>query len=382
MFKVLVACFDNWDTFSEGPFILKQGGCIVDVYCSNQSWLISNSYFDNWIESDSDKLTYANTLLKLVENSFYDWIVLADDLVIHLMNNSINNEELFMKIMPLSKIQYRHLLSSKIGLSEFCKANDIITPEFIHLNSFENIDNICSSLKYPLISKLDFSWGGTNISVSENSLDLKKNIDIMNPDQPLLIQEFIKGEEIHIEALFYQGKLLVYQSSKILQHTKSVFSYSTRKLFYYNQDLDPLLITLGDKLGLNGFANIFYIKSQANHQYYLIEVDLRPSSWMVNRRFISKNDFSMGVKKIISGEYIYDYLPPSDTKKSVEMALFYKDIRRAIWSKDIRGIARWIFNIKGYWKFLPFYDPKLSRRIFSEIWKEVFVFKWNKFMGK
>lgn len=382
MFKVLVACFDNWDTFSEGPYILKKGGCVVDVYCSEKSWLVSNSYFDKWIKSNPDKDKYKTELIELAKSDVYNWIVLADDLVIHLMNNSIDNAELFRKIMPLSKIEYQHLLSSKIGLSDFCIANDINTPSYINLEKPNQLAEKCSHLQYPLISKLDFSWGGTNITVSNTLEELKSNIDILKPDQPVLIQEFIRGEEIHIEALFHEGKLLVYQSSNILQHTKSTFSYSTRKIFFKNVDLDPLLIKLGDKLGLNGFANIFYIRSEKNKKYYLIEMDPRPSSWMANRRFISKNDFSNGIKRILSGDYINGYKEDSDPKEPKEMGLFYKDIRRALWGKDLLGIARWLFNLKGYWRFLPFYDRKLTKRIFNEVWNEVFLFKWNKILGK
>ena len=68
--------------------------------------------------------------------------------------------------------------------------------------------------------------------------------------------------------------------------------------------------------------------------------------------------------------------------KPIELALFYKDIRRAIWAKDLRGIARWLFGLDGYWRFLPFYDFRLSKKIFKEIWKEVGVFKVKKIKQK
>ena len=72
------------------------------------------------------------------------------------------------------------------------------------------------------------------------------------------------------------------------------------------------------------------------------------------------------------------YIDAPQKKEFIEVALFYKDLRRALWKKDLKGIGRWIFNVKGYWRFLPFYDLKLSKRIFSEIWKEIFAPKWKK----
>ena len=102
MFKVLIACYGNWDTTAEIPFLFKKAGCSVDIYCSNKSWLLSNSYYVNWIESDSDENNYADTLISFANKNWYDWIVLADDLVINLLNNKIVDEAIFLKLLPLT----------------------------------------------------------------------------------------------------------------------------------------------------------------------------------------------------------------------------------------------------------------------------------------
>ena len=34
MFSVLLACYANWDSCAEVPYLLKMAGCNVDVYCS------------------------------------------------------------------------------------------------------------------------------------------------------------------------------------------------------------------------------------------------------------------------------------------------------------------------------------------------------------
>ena len=69
-------------------------------------------------------------------------------------------------------------------------------------------------------------------------------------------------------------------------------------------------------------------------------------------------------------------------KNNIEVALFYKDIRRAIWAKDLKGIARWLFGLKGYWRYLPFYDFKLTKKVIQEIWIEIGVFKLKKMKQK
>jgi hypothetical protein len=53
-----------------------------------------------------------------------------------------------------------------------------------------------------------------------------------------------------------------------------------------------------------------------------------------------------------------------------------------IWKKDISGILEWVFNKNGYWRYLTFYDFKLTKRIFTTLWKEVVGYKWKKIWGK
>jgi hypothetical protein len=97
MFRVLVACYGKWDTCSELPYILKKGGCTVDIFCAPDSWLLANSYYDNWIDAGIGDLIYKERLVDLVANVKYDWVLLGDDLLINFMNKQIVEKELFLK---------------------------------------------------------------------------------------------------------------------------------------------------------------------------------------------------------------------------------------------------------------------------------------------
>jgi len=218
--------------------------------------------------------------------------------------------------------------------------------------------------------------------ISNTFEEFELKIDKLPRGQNLLVQEFVTGEEIPVEALFYKGELLVYFSSNVLSYSTSTFSYTTRKNYYNNVELRPILERLGKELGLSGFANMLYFYNKEANKYYLIEVDPRPNSWMAYGRFIAHNDFTDGVKRIVNGDYINGYQGMQIKKPTVEIALFYKDFRRTIWKKDRKGTLRWIFNLNGYWRFIPFYDLKLSKKIFSNLWKEIIVYKWNKIFSK
>jgi len=127
---------------------------------------------------------------------------------------------------------------------------------------------------------------------------------------------------------------------------------------------------MGEFIGLNGFASITYIKYLDT--YYLIEVDPRINSWMSLSRFIMPANFIYGVKKIINGDF---KKPPQsfDIKyKNIEVAYFLRDIHRIISKNQWFDLHRWLFNVQGYWKYIPFYDSKLFIRTMKRITKILF----------
>lgn len=218
--------------------------------------------------------------------------------------------------------------------------------------------------------------------ISQNIEEFESRLHQIPEHQNVLIQEYITGEEVRTDSLFFQGELVSYFSARVLEHTKNIFSYTTRRAYLNDTSLEKELINLGRKLGLNGFANITYLVDHKTGKNHLIEVDPRPNSWMPLSRYIGENSFTNGVKRIINGEYKNGFPGMQMKSDKVELSLFYKDIRRVLWNKDMKGLARWVFNLNGYWRFIPSYDMKLTRRIIKEVWNEVFMFKWKRLTGQ
>jgi hypothetical protein len=371
MFKVLLVCYNNWDTTAEIPYILKKGGCTVDVYSSPSSWAITNSYYDNWIErGEPDLKDYISKLISHVKTTTYDWVILCDDAIIKYLNDNIVDEELFAKLMPINLIENRYMLSSKTGFSDFCETYDILTPAYFKYNSPDDLEKIKEKLNFPVIIKMDFSSAGAGMFMCNNYDDFYIKSKELPLNENVLIQEYIAGEEIHVEGLFYNGILVNYQTAYTIERVSHAFSYKTRKKYFQSKEIGTLLAYLGKSLGLNSVANICYIYNVEQNKYYLFEVDPRPNSCMAYARFMSENDFANGVKRIINGEYVNGIIDTPWKKPHFELALFYKDIRRIYWKKDFKGLLRWVFNMHGYWRFLPFYDAKLSKRVFKLLFYE------------
>ncbi|MEY2836095.1 MAG: hypothetical protein RLZZ557_1757 [Bacteroidota bacterium] len=380
-FKVLIACLKNWDACAETPFLLKSAGCTVDVFCSKKSWLIANQYYNHWQESPEDLDAYRFELIQLVQNNHYDWVILADDALIGYMNEVVE-QDMFAKIMPIQDIRERNMLSSKKGFSEFCKNNGIDTPGFVIYNGREDLKTIQETLKFPVINKLDFSWGGTDMFISHTFEEFEANLHKIPQNEHVLIQEYIDGEEIHVEALFYQGELMAYFTANILQFSTTKFSYTTKKRYFNDKALEPILRKAGAALKMNSFGNICFLFDKERKKYFLIEVDPRPNSWMPYSRFVGKNHFIHAVENIVQGRIQNSFQGMGMQRENVDVGLFYKDIRRTLWQKDIKSLIQWLFNINGYGKYIPLYDKVLMKRILKEVWDEVFMFYIRRITGR
>lgn len=378
MKSVLLVSKFNWDSPVEIPYIFNKAGFKVYIYCPANSWLTFGSFYHSYIEAPEDEEAFIANLINTLKHHKFDWIQLTEDPLIDFIKQSIKDDIILNQLLPVKCLDAIEILSSKIGFSHYFQRNGVPTPLFkCFINGVDSEEHL-KSIKFPVLNKYDLSWGGTDISISYSFAELQNKLQKIPSHANLLIQEYIDGLEIRVDALFYEGKLLNYFCARVLENTKDRFSYTTRREYFEYKPIAELLVRIGEKVGAHGFANICFIKEKTTSMHYLIEMDMRPNSWMAYSEHLSKNHFIYSLKNIQQQGSISFTTSELRKQKPIELALFYKDIRRAIWAKDLKGISRWIFGINGYWRFLPFYDLRLSKKVFIEIWREIGVFKLKK----
>ena len=367
MYKVLLVSIENWDSLAEMPALIKKGGATrVDILCAENAWLRSNMYHDEWYEIEKEKDTLKKQLIKFAEDDSYNRIYLLDDVVIRMMNDEITEEKHFKRLLPITKMENREMLSSKAGFSKTCEKHGINSPKFIIYKEGITADSIDKQVIYPVLLKQDFSWSGAGIQFCANKNELEIGLNNITIKKDLVIQEYITGEDIGVEALFCNGQLVTCNCSKVLEYFETKYSFTTRRIYYPNPKVEQLLTFLGAAFGLNGFASIAYIYKPDKDEYFLIEVDTRANNWMPYGKFTG-HDFSDGIRRIIeAGENPVKPAVNTGDNKHVEVALFYRDLRRCWKKKDFIGLMRWVFNYKGYWKFVPTYDKLLFKRMLTE----------------
>ena len=352
--RVLLSDFRQPDISAEIPFLFKRAGCTVELYCAQSSWLRKNSYFDTWHEADtSSKEAYAKGLAELVGNTPYDWVVLTEDEAIEAANTYIKNEAIVAQVLPIKSLEHRELLASKANLSLLAKKCGLATPLFSiydeHKESFE--------IPFPLLVKIDRSSGGEGVFFCADEPELRQRLADLSSisKKNLVLQKYIAGQNLSVEALFKDGVLLMQACSKLEEALDTEFSVSLKRLYYRDDALAAQVREVGAVLGLNGFGTLTFMEDANTGKRYLIEADTRPNIWFAVLRRIGI-DFSVGIR---------DYLGMSPGTEESQPQLpssvwqFHRDINRSIERGDFKNILKWVCNRDGRWAFVCWYDQRL-----------------------
>ncbi len=168
-------------------------------------------------------------------------------------------------------------LRSKDKLFKFCSEHEIKVPENILASSVQDVYSIPTNFKYPVVVKGIFydAYIANNFDEAISAfhkINLKWGL-------PIIIQEFIQGDEFNVAALG-DGE------------GNTVGAVGMRKLFITDKGKgwagisvdDPSLINLSEKiiekLKWKSGAEIEFIKEKESNEYYLVEINPRFPAWV------------------------------------------------------------------------------------------------------
>lgn len=357
--SVLIIDYMGFDSCAEVPYLFSQAGYDVVILCDNKSWLASGSFFETKIvlESKIPDL-FVRQVVHLVQKSDYDHICMVDDVAIRIMNEYVTDDNLARKILPITKLEHRKFLGSKIAFSKFCKEHHFLTPDF---EVYENIRTI----DFPVLLKVDHSQGGKGVFYCDDEITFNKFA------QPgMVIQKYIKGELIGIEAYFHQGRLIASACSQVQKNVGGEFSISSERLYNRNVELEETIRKFGETLGAHGFASISFVQEYGTGKYFIFEFDSRTNAWLRLAQYVGV-DFSQAIQV-------------QETKQVAQgkvLRQFPRDFIRVVAKRDVRGIIGWFFNLDRQWRMVPWYDIKLVYSIITRAITSGIIKTWKHYFG-
>lgn len=357
-YRILLASYTDARTSAEMPYLCKKAGCsTVDVYAPKSSWVRTSRYADTWHEAHTDDpVHYTESLVRLIKSNIYDWVIFIDDQALYAVHDHLSAEDA-CNLLPLSSMKYKGIVASKAALSLACEAEGIRTPSFaIYDGTY-----IPTAVSFPLLLKIDRSGGGLGITYCASERNLSDALAALPPhkQRDVVLQEYISGENISVEALFRDGSCIACARSCVTHTTKDEFSISAVREYVRDEVLEVAVKDIGHAFHLNGFCSMTFIRSR-DGLYYLIEADMRTHAWFSLSRFCGV-DFSEGIRRYL--DRTQGAL--SQSNGTITLRHFTRDIERSIRSGDVQNLIAWICNYDGRWRYIPFHDPIL---LFLAVW--------------
>lgn len=380
---VLLAGYAAYESVAEVPSLFADAGCRVEVFSADDSWLLKNAAWSTHHRHvRSDPARYARELEALVRRNRYDWVVLADDQAIRIVDDELGDRAVALGISPLSKRAGRPALGSKAGFSEACARYGIPTPAyFVHRGEGRDIGDAVRATGFPLLLKVDRSEGGTGITFCADRESAERAFANLGTDERrnLVFQSYVRGKTVGIEALYRHGRLLGYAYAEVTRTLNGEFGISSERRYAAHPDIEPHLSRLGDSFGIDGFASITCILDPAGTHHF-VEADLRPHGWFVLARFAGV-DFSMLVRAYVAGRRGRVLASRPGTEPSL-IAYFYRDFVQKVRAGDIRGVLAWLCNKDGRWRFVPWRDGRTMRAYAAKAMVLAGRFAWKRTIGR
>lgn len=348
--RILLADYEGWESLMEIPRLFTSAGAEVDLYCRERSWLPIGRRHRLHIQASEDKEEYLARLLSLAGS--YDWVVLGDDMTARLVAD-VSDEGLFKKLAPLVKPENREILGSKAGLSLACKRYGISTPAFEIYDGSMPILELAERVSFPVLLKIDESAGGTGLRLCKNAAELERVFAVFSEREKkdLLIQRYVQGDNIAVEALFKDGQLLMHAQSMVVKTVSGEFGVSSERRYMYRSEIETFIARAGAALGLGGFASMTLMRDAAG--LYLVEADLRPQAWCPLAA-IAGVRFEEGIRA-----WLADSPPPMLVRPASEIIIrhFPRDLLWCARNQDYLGIFKWCYGAEGRWRALPWRAP-------------------------
>lgn len=285
-----------------------------------------------------------------------DWVIFSDDETVGAIAKSAIPAEEKLKLLPVKSDAGLEILGSKVGLANSMNRLAIPGPKSAVACNRDELDQNAISAGTEFLIKGDLFGGGSRVRKfdSENA---KPDLQIPLDWYPVVVQEFIEGDEVSVEALFRDGQLTAWMYSVVSQNISQFGPSVVRRYFTpANTDFETTLNHIGNAAQLHGFFNCALIWSPDRQAHFLFELDPRPNAW---HQF--GKHFGIDWVELMLGERPNKTPVSPKLDSAAPLHLYSRDLRSALASASWRRIKPWLTNAPGTWQTRNHLDSAVNR---------------------
>lgn len=157
------------------------------------------------------------------------------------------------------------------------------------VDSFDEAKNIAKTMGYPILIRPSYVIGGQGMMIAEDEATLTSYLTGMIKEKPssrifpLLVDQFIEGKEVEIDAVCENGKVII---PGIFEHVEKagVHSGDSMAIFpapsltkKHKQQIETYTAKIAEALQVKGIMNIQFVLSKDEKTIYCLEVNPRAS---------------------------------------------------------------------------------------------------------
>lgn len=273
------------------------------------------------------------------------------------------------------------IVSSRTRLQELAVSEGIRTPAGGPLTAIDDLRVRYADLPFPLILKLDGTWGGGGVALVRSTGEAttafcnswrnqalktakKFLVDreifacrrlVQKTGHGILLQQFIPGSPANCLAFCRRGEVLALIAAQAVE-TKSGFGPATIIRLIRNAEIEKCARTLVRRLGLSGMCGFDFIIDGRDGGAYLIEVNARCTQ-LAHLNGGAGRDLVSALSREVSADCSYDRRQVLDDEV---VALFPQ-----AWSKNPSNPL-----LRSSYHDVPWEDVALLRELVSLPWHE------------
>ena len=283
-----------------------------------------------------------------------DWVIWGTDEALRTVARCDVPEGLKTLLLPARSAEGLTILGSKCGLAQLANHHGLTHPRSSIAGDGAELAPTLSRSEGPVIIKADIGSGGRRLRVVEQGGDDHRD-EIPDSWFPVVVQEFIAGPPISVEALFREGQLVRFTYSTARQFSNA-YGPSSFRHFHAppRDDFISTLERLGQLAQLHGFANCSFLWNDEASQHFLIEADMRPNLWHQFGPALGVS-WAEGMLPPAPGTP-----PPAWQQQDAHIRLFPRAVIDALSSGEPSLLTPWLRNDPSTWRWRQHQDSTVN----------------------
>ncbi len=227
-------------------------------------------YYSNG-ETKEDQL---NAIIDAINKTNADILLPIDVPAIRLVSEFNEVLSKLIAIAPIPDVNSFDIANDKWLLSLWLKENNISHPKTILFKANNSLDEVISSLTFPIIMKPTNGFGGKGIKIFQHAEELHNWYNEFDHIQDFIFQPYIKGYDIDFSVICIEGKILVHTIQKSIKYlTDDPWAYAIE--FAENDELYNLVREIVEKFKWSGVNHIDLRYDEDKCQFTVIEMNPR-----------------------------------------------------------------------------------------------------------